>query len=142
MKTTKIAALLALGLAFVSGSAMAESAIDRYNASLNTPAAKAQLLRSTCSNANGANLALCDKWKRDGVPDSDVRIGLVATGLVVGGGAGAVAASVPFGALGGNTLLGQWGVTSIAGWAPTVAVTGATGALIGTTLGGTSYLVR
>ncbi len=142
MKTIKIAAL-ALGFALISGSAMAQSGFDRYNSQyVNSPAAKEALLRSACANANGANLVLCDRWTRTGVPDGDVRLGVVAALGVAGGAAGAVAASVPFGALGGQTLLGQWGVTSIAGWAPTVAVTAATGAVLGTVLGGTTYLVR
>lgn len=122
--------------------AKADGLFDSYNAQLNTPAAKEKLLRSTCRDANGASLALCDHWRKNGVPDSDVRIGVVAAGAVIGGATGMVAASVPFGALGGKTLISQWGVTSIAGWAPTVAATGVTGGLIGTTLGAGSYLVR
>lgn len=139
LRNVLIAGVMVLASA---SAAMADGVFSGYNAQLNTPAAKAKLLASTCANANGANLALCDKWKKDGVPNSDVRIGVVAGAGVVGAGAGFVAAAVPIGALGGKTLLAQWGVTSIAGWAPTVAATGATGAILGTGVGLGSYLFR
>ena len=74
--------------------------------------------------------------KRTGVPDSDVRIGIAGAGLVVGAGAGMVAAAVPFTALGGKTVVGYLGVKSVFGLAPTVAVMGATGAATGLTVFG------
>lgn len=134
MKFKTLGLVLAFGLA--STGAFAQSAFDSYNAKyVNSPAAKASLLKSTCANANGANLVLCDRWSREGVPDGDVRVGVVALGAVAGGAAGMVAAATPIGALGGQTLIQQWGVTSIAGWAPTVAVVGTTGVLAGTVVG-------
>ncbi len=139
IKTLTLAAVLAVA----STSAFAQSALDRYNAKyVNSPAVKEALLKSTCANANGANLVLCDRWTREGVPNGDVRVGLIATGAVVGGAAGLVTSAVPFGALGGQTLVQQWGVTSVVGWAPTVAVIGTTGAVLGAGAGAVASSVR
>lgn len=124
--------LLALaGVVALSTGAMAQSAFDNYNAKLNTPAAKEQLRKSVCAN----NIALCDYWAKNGVPDSDVRIGVIAAATVVGAGAGLAAATVPVAALGGKTILGHWGVTSIAGWGVTAASAGTAGALTGAVVG-------
>lgn len=122
---------LAAALAVLSTGAFAQSAFDSYNAKLNTPAAKEALRKSVCAS----NVALCDHWAKNGVPDSDVRVGVVATAAVLGAGAGLAAATVPVGALGGNTVLGQWGVTSIAGWGVTAASAGTAGALAGVVTG-------
>lgn len=131
IKTLSLAAIMGL----MSTGVFAQSLFDGYNANLNTPAAKESLRKSVCRNANGADLALCDRWNSVGVPNSDVRVGVVATTALLGGAAGLAAATVPVGALGGKTLLGQWGVTSIAGWGVTAASAGVAGALIGTGLG-------
>lgn len=138
MKTLTLAAVLGL----LSTGAFAQSAFDRYNAGLNTPAAKEALRKSVCSSANNTNLALCDRWNATGVPNSDVRIGVVATSVVLGAAAGAAAATVPVGALGGETVLGHWGVTSIAGWGVTAASAGAAGAVTGAVVGAGVSAVR
>lgn len=131
---------LAATFAFGTFSAASAGPIDNWNAQINTPAAKAALLKAKCASANGADLFLCDRWKKTGVPESDVRIGLVAAGVVVGGAAGLVAQSVPFSALGGKTVIEYWGVTTIAGTAATLPVVGVTGALIGGAVVGAGVL--
>ena len=131
---------VAAALVVASATASFAGPVDDWNARINTPAAKAALLKSKCASANGADLFLCDRWKKTGVPDSDVRIGLVAAGIVAGGAAGLVAQSVPFAALGNKTLIEYWGVTTIAGTAATLPVVGATGALIGGAVVGAGVL--
>lgn len=121
----------ALVLASTLG-ASAESWIDRYNASLNTPEAKrAHLARICAQSDNTASFWQCEYQKRHGVPNSDVRIGIIGAGVIAGAAAGAVATSVPFAALGGKTLFAQWGVTHILGATATVGVSAAAGAAVG-----------
>jgi hypothetical protein len=128
VKTLVLAAAMFVGSIGVSQA----SFFDNYNATLNTPQAKQEFLNRICRSSDVGDINLCEHMKANGVHDSDARIAVVAVGLVVGGAAGMAAASVPVAALGGKTLIGQWGVTSILGMAPTVAVVGATGAVIGT----------
>lgn len=116
--------------------ASADSWIDRYNASLNTPAAKKAFLERTCRSNDTTAFWQCEYMKRNGVSDSDFRIGLIGLGLVAGGAAGMAATSVPVAALGGKTLFAQWGVTHILGTAATVGVSGAAGAVVGGALAG------
>lgn len=131
----KLLATLALTSALVFGASAANASyFDRVNAELNTPEAKAEFLDSTCSSGDATSFVLCEDLVENGVFDSDARIAAVATGVVVGGAAGMVAASVPMFA--GQTAIAQMGVTSILGAAPTVAVVGATGAAIGAAVGG------
>jgi hypothetical protein len=133
MKSIMIAGVMFLATTL---GASAESWIDRYNATLNTPEAKKAQLASTCRSSDTAAFWQCEYQKRNGVTDSDFRIGLVGIGLVVGGAAGMAATSVPLSALGGKTLFGQWGVTHILGTAATVAVSGTAGAVVGGALAG------
>jgi hypothetical protein len=125
---------LAAGLVLASA-APSFAGFDSYNATMNSPEAKQAFLARTCAAQDASSVLLCENMKANGVPDSDVRVAVVALGVVAGGALGMVAAGVPVAALGGKTLIGQWGITSILGAAPTVAVVGATGAVIGGTLG-------
>jgi hypothetical protein len=140
MKTIMIAGALMLASTF---GASAESWIDRYNASLNTPEAKRESLARTCARSGDpAAFWQCEYQKRNGVPDSDVRIGIIGAGVLLGAGAGMAATSVPIGALGGKTLFAQWGVTHILGTAATVAVSGAAGAAVGGVVAGAYAVTR
>ena len=123
--------IIAAGL--VIGSTVASQAqfIDNWNARLNTPQAKAAFLAQTCRGQDNASFYLCEKMKRDGVHDSDIRLGLAAVGIVAGAGAGLIAAGFPFSALGGKTVVEYYGITSVLGWAPTVPVMGVAGAVVG-----------
>lgn len=135
--------IIAVGL--VLGSTVASQAqfIDNWNDQLNTPQAKAAFLTRTCAAGDSASFYLCERMKNSGVPDSDVRIGLAAVGLVAGAGAGMVAAAVPFAALGGKTAVEYVGITSVLGWAPTVPVMGISGAVVGTAVvGGAAAISR
>lgn len=132
MKSLVIAAGLVLGSTVASQAQF----IDNWNASLNTPQAKREFLARTCAAGDNASFYLCERMKRTGVPNSDVRLGLAAAGLVVGAGAGMVAAGVPFAALGGKTAVEYVGITSVLGWAPTVPVMGIAGAVVGTAVVG------
>lgn len=135
--------IIAAGLVFGSTVASQAQFIDNWNAQLNTPQAKAAFLARTCASGDNASFYLCERMKRDGVPNSDVRIGLAAVGLVAGAGAGMVAAGVPFAALGGKTAVEYVGITSVLGWAPTVPVMGIAGAVVGgTVVGGAAALSR
>ena len=131
----------ALVLASTLG-ASAQTWIDRYNASLNTPEAKRAHLARICASNDTSAFWQCEYQRRNGVPDSDVRIGIVGAGLIVGGAAGMVATSVPFAALSGKTLFGHWGVTHILGTAATVAVSGAAGAAAGGAVAGAYATTR
>jgi hypothetical protein len=130
----------AVAAAIILGSTVASFAgdgfISQWNASLNTPAAKAALLKQKCAVANGVDLFLCDRWNATGVPDSDVRVGLVAAGAVAGMGVGMVAQAVPLAALGGKTVLGQWGVTTIGGVVITTPIAAGLGAVAGAAVAG------
>ena len=93
IKSIMVAGALVLASTF---GASAQSWIDRYNASLNTPEAKrAHLARICAQGDNTASFWQCEYQKRNGVPDSDVRIGIIGAGLIVGGAAGMAATSVP-----------------------------------------------
>lgn len=129
----------------VLGSTVASQAqfIDNWNAQLNTPQAKAAFLAQICRGQDNASFYQCERMKRHGVPNSDVRVGLAAVGVVAGAGAGMVAAGVPFAALGGKTAVEYVGITSVLGWAPTVPVMGVAGAVVGgTVVGGAAALSR
>lgn len=121
-------------LAFMTTSASA-GWIERTNRSLNTPVAKEQLMKRVCNDTTPSSFNTCETFKKNGVPDSDVRIAIVGTAIVLGGAGGAALATVPVGAAGAKTVLGTWGVTSIAGNAVTAASAGAAGALIGGVVG-------
>lgn len=139
MEKIMIKSIMVAGALVLASSigASAQTWIDRYNASLNTPEAKKAALARTCGQSdNTASFWQCQYQKRNGVPDSDVRIGIVAAGVIVGGAAGMAATSVPIAWLGGKTLFAQWGVTQIMGTAATVAVSGATGAVVGGAVAG------
>jgi hypothetical protein len=133
MNTFKTLTLTAAILVGSIGSSQA-SFFNNYNAQLNSPVGKQEFLDRTCRGTDVGSINLCEYMKSNGVHDSDARHGAIAVGLVLGGAAGMVAASVPVAALGGKTLIGQWGVTSVLGLAPTVAVVGTTGAVLGTAL--------
>jgi hypothetical protein len=136
IKIMKNLTTYALAAALVMASAVPSLAgFDSYNATLNSPESKQAFLARTCSAQDASSVLLCESMKVNGVPDSDSRVAAIALGVVVGGALGMVAAGVPVAALGGKTLIGQWGITSILGAAPTVAVVGATGAVIGGALG-------
>jgi hypothetical protein len=128
IKSIMVAGALVLASSF---SASAQTWIDRYNASLNTPEAKRAQLARTCASNDTTAFWRCEYQRRNGVPDSDVRIGIIGVGVLVGGAAGMAATSVPVAWLGGKTLFAQWGVTQIMGTAATVAVSGTAGAVVG-----------
>lgn len=133
MKSIMIAGALIVASTF---GASAQTWIDRYNASLNTPAAKKAYLASVCRSNDTAAFWQCEYMKKNGVSDHDVRIGIIGAGIIVGGAAGMAATSVPISWLGGQTLFAQWGVTQIMGTAATVAVSGAAGAVVGGAVAG------
>lgn len=139
IKSIMVAGALVLASTF---GASAQSWIDRYNASLNTPEAKRAFLASVCRSNDTSSFWQCEHMKRNGVPNSDVRIGIVGAGLVLGGAAGMAATSVPIAALGGKTLFAQWGITHIFGTAATVAVSGAAGAAVGGAVAGAYAATR
>lgn len=128
--------IFAAGLVLASAVGSQAQVLDNWNARLNSPQGKAAFLAETCRGQTSAQFFLCEKMKREGVHDSDIRIGLAAAGLVVGAGAGMVAAGVPFAALGGKTAVEYVGITSVLGWAPTVPVMGIAGAVVGTAVVG------
>lgn len=128
MKTLLIASAMVLGM---TGASMAQSTLDNYNATLNSPAGKAQLLDSVCSGTSPVSQVQCDNFKRNGVPDSDVRIGIIATAGVAGGAIGAAVATVPVAFLGGETLAAHWGIVTLGGVAVTAASLGTVGAVVG-----------
>lgn len=128
MKSIMLAAALVVA---TTVGASADSWIDRQNAALNTPQSKQAFLARVCAGGDNASFYQCERMKKSGVPDSDIRLALISAGLVVGGAAGMAATSVAIPALGGKTLLAQWGVTHILGAPATVAVAGSAGAAIG-----------
>jgi hypothetical protein len=131
IKTT----IAAMSLALLSTGAMADSWVQNYNRTLNTPKAKAELNQRVCASEHSSDFALCQNWTRTGVPNSDVRYGIVALGVVAGASAGMLAATVPVAALGGKTVLAHVGVTSIAGNAVTALSAGVAGAVVGGVVG-------
>jgi hypothetical protein len=141
IKSIAVAAALVLGS--TAASFASDGFIGRWNASLNTPAAKEALLKQKCAAANGVDLFLCDRWRATGVPNSDVRIGLAAAGAVAGMGAGMVAQAVPFAALGGKTALEYVGITTIGGTVITTPIAAGLGAAAGAVVvGGAAALAR
>ena len=135
--------IIAASLVIASTVASQAQVLDNWNTKLNTPKAKAAFLAQTCNSEENAAFYVCERMRRDGVPNSDVRIGLAAVGVVAGAGAGTAAAGVPFAALGGKTAVEYVGITSVLGWAPTVPVMGIAGAVVGgAVVGGAAAVSR
>jgi hypothetical protein len=135
MKNITKTTIAAVAFALLSTGAMADGWAQNYNKTLNTPKAKAELNKRVCSSGHQSDFVLCENWAKTGVPDSDVRYGIVALGVVVGAGAGMLAATVPVAALSGKTVLAHVGVTSIAGNAVTALSAGVAGAVVGGVVG-------
>ena len=136
----KLTSLVA-ATALILGAAAPASAggwIETYNAKSNTPAAKAQRLKEACNYTpvNGDNDSFemvaqrnCLEWKRTGVPDSDVRVGIVAVGLLAGAVAGGALVTTP-------AIVGQSGAFTIFGVTPTLIQGAVGGAVVGGALAG------
>jgi hypothetical protein len=124
MKFTTSAAFLFASLAMTAGASAGW--VDDYNATLNTPAARAAAMKSACGSTGAVDQVNCTHYKKYGPPISDVRYGIAVGSIMVGGIAGGVLHTHP-GILGMKHL-------HILGWKPTfvqaVAVGAATGYVV------------
>lgn len=125
---TTIATLVFMGSAF---------AFDNYNAKyLNTPEAKKEALARVCSAQDNNSFYICERWRKNGVPNSDIRLGIAAVATVVGAGVGGAVVANP-------SLVGVSGALKIGGWTPSfVQGAVAAGALAGTVTYGVTNLIK
>lgn len=131
--------LATVALALSSASAFAGSWVENYNAKLNTPAEKARVLAEVCNPAattfNGEtdasflNTTRCAKFKKDGVPDADIRHAIIATTALAGAVAGGALVTTP-------AIIGQSGAFTIFGATPTLIQAAVGGALVGGVVAG------
>lgn len=131
---------LATTAALVLGSIAPASAgwISDTNAKANTPAAKAARLKATCAEAavvpdKGRDTSMiaslqCEQWAKTGVPDSDVRVMIVATGALLGAVAGGALVATP-------AIVGQSGAFTAFGVTPTLIQAATAGAVVGGAVG-------
>lgn len=128
----------AAALVFAASAPASAGWIEDYNAKSNTPAAKAQRLKEVCNYrpVNGDNDSFvmtserdCLAWKTHGVPDSDVRVGIVAVGLLAGAVAGGALVTTP-------AIVGQSGAFTVFGVTPTLIQGAVGGAVVGGALAG------
>lgn len=105
-------------------------AFDAYNAKyLNTQEAKAATLARVCATPEAGPQATCERWRRNGVPDSDIRLGIASVALVAGAAAGGFVVAKP-------AAVGLANAVKIGTWTPNV-VQGAVAA--GVTAGIVTY---
>lgn len=118
--------LAAFAFASVAVTGQASAWVDEYNAKLNTPASQAALVKAHCNSTSIVDLNNCASYKKYGAPVSDVRYGIAATSLLVGGIVGGVLHVNP-------AIVGQKHL-HILGWHPTfwqaVGVGAATGYVV------------
>lgn len=81
--------LAACGLVSLAMTATASAGwIDDYNAQMNAPAANAKYVKSMCTSTAIVDTVNCGYYKKNGAPVHDVRYGIVAGSILVGGIAG------------------------------------------------------
>ncbi|MBT9291698.1 hypothetical protein [Prosthecodimorpha staleyi] len=124
MKLASVAAAAVVSIAMTASASAGW--IDDYNATLNTPAARAKLVAQTCASSVPQDFVNCGYYKANGAPISDVRYAIVAGSIIVGGIAGGALHAHP-GWIGQKHL-------HILGWHPTAVQAIAVGA-------GTGYVV-
>ncbi|MEJ1159096.1 hypothetical protein [Prosthecomicrobium sp. N25] len=101
MKFKTSAAFVFASLAMTAGASAGW--IDDYNATLNTPAARAAAMKSACGSTGAVDQVNCTYYKKYGPPISDVRYAIAAGSIIAGGVVGGVLHAHP-GILGMNHL--------------------------------------
>lgn len=142
---------MALVVTAMASAPATAGALDDYNAKyVNSASAKKSTINEVCNSlasesdtSNTINVHNCADFKRNGVPNGDIRHAIIAASVITGAAATAAAATVAVPALGGKTLFAQWGVKSLLG-AKTITLGNSAlfGAAVGGALGATTYYRR